>query len=106
MKTMTGLYLTIVVCVLVSSQLIMTHIDRTALLEDEPVLVYYSNSSFGRQELDIYSELGNVKYEEFSKKKTLFHSKYPTDERYINILNYQLPTHRQARFTYISDEPK
>ena len=106
MKTTTGLYLTIGGCVLISSQLIMAYIERTTLPEVEPVRVYYSNSIVGTQELGIYSEKGNVKYEEFSKKKTLFNSKYPTDERSINILNYQLPTHRQARFLYLSDESK
>lgn len=106
MKTTTGLYLTVGVCVLISSKFIMMYIEKTALADVEPVLVYYSNSIYGRQELDIYSENGNVKYEEFSKKKTLFNSRYPTDERSAKLLNHRLPAHRQARFTYISDEIK
>ena len=106
MKTTTELYLTICVCLLISSQFIMSYIEKSSLQEVEPVRVYYSNSIHGTQELGIYSEKGNVKYEEFSKKNTLFNSKYVTEERSINLLNYQLPTNRQARFTYVPDEPK
>ena len=106
MKATTGLYLCIGVCVLISSPFIMTNIEKSSLPEVEPIRVYYSNSTYGRQDLDIYSEKGNVKYEEFSNRRALFINNKLIDEKAINLLNYQLPTHRQARFTDISDKPK